>query len=202
MYVTHIGELPTHQVVDNSEGSLTENQRQIIDGCLLGDATMRCKLNSLIEVNHSFKQKELVDHLYFILSKFVSTPPKPRKSNGRRIAYRFTTRSLPIFNSFYRRFFPLGKKRVPTDIKLTPISLAYWIMDDGSRTYRAMYLNTQQFNVIGQRILLDRLHNIGIEASLNKDKIYHRIRICTASTVILKEMVFRYILPGFRYKFS
>ena len=202
MYVTHIGELPANQVVDNSEGSLTEIQRQIIDGCLLGDATMRRKSNSLIEINHSFKQKELVDHLYFILSKFVSMPPKARRGNGGRMAYRFTTRSLPIFNSFYRRFFHLGKRRVPIDIKLTPISIAYWIMDDGSRTYRAMYLNTQQFNELDQHILLDKLHNIGIEASLNKDKIYHRIRVCTASTIILKRMVFRYILPGFRYKFS
>jgi hypothetical protein len=46
--------------MDNSEGSLTELEKQVLIGCLLGDATMRKKKNSLIEFNHSFKQRILV----------------------------------------------------------------------------------------------------------------------------------------------
>lgn len=87
---------------DNTEGSLTEEQKQIIVGCLLGDGAMRIKTNALLEINHSLEQKELVDWLYFSLKEFVGTAPKVRKGKGTRVAYRFTTRSLPIFTSFYK----------------------------------------------------------------------------------------------------
>lgn len=186
---------------DNSEGSLTEKEKQIIVGCLLGDGTMRKKTNSLIEINHSFKQKSLVDNLYFVFKKYVSTPPKARKGRGVRIAYRFTTRSLPIFNPFYNQFFRSGTKKIPIDLKLTPVVLAYWFMDDGSRSYNAIYLNTQQFGLNDQRVLLGKLKRVGIKASLNKDKNYQRIRISVSSVRLFRKLVEPQVLPDFYYKF-
>ena len=186
--------------MDNPEGSLTEKEKYIVEGCLLGDATMRKKTNSLIEINHSFKQKVLVDRLYFVLKRFVSTPPKLRKGNGGRFAYRFTTRSLESFNQFYVRFYGEGKKKIPNDLQLTPVSLAYWLMDDGGKSYKAIYLNTQQFDLVDQNLLLNKLEGLGIKAFLNKDKIYQRIRVSVSSIAKVKEMVWPYILPEFRYK--
>lgn len=61
------------------EGSLTEIEKQIVEGCLLGDATMRKKTNSLIEINHAFKQRALVDHLFVVLRRFVANFPKSRR---------------------------------------------------------------------------------------------------------------------------
>ena len=46
---------------DNTEGSLTEEQKQILIGVLLGDGSMRKKTHALLEINHSFKQKDYVD---------------------------------------------------------------------------------------------------------------------------------------------
>jgi hypothetical protein len=187
-------------IEDDSEGSLTETEKQIVEGCLLGDATMRKKTNSLIEVNHSFKQRVLVDHLYLVLQRFVSSFPKSRKGNGERIAYWFTTRSLPIFNYFYQRFFEQGKKGIPRDLKLTPVHLAYWLMDDGSKSRSSIYLNTQQFKIEDQKLLLEKLSELQINATLNKDKIYRRIRISVAGIPRFKSMVLPYLLPKFRYK--
>lgn len=185
---------------ENPEGSLTELEKQIVEGCLLGDATMRKKTNSLIEINHSFKQKALVDHLYFILARFVSTPPKTRRGNGDRIAYRFTTKSLAIFNSYYQRFFKGRIKHIPRDIELSPVHLAYWLMDDGSKSRTSVYLNTQQFSFEDQNVLLNKLSDLQINATLNKDKIYQRIRISVSSISRFKQMVWPYVLPDFRYK--
>jgi hypothetical protein len=187
--------------MDNSEGSLTELEKQVLIGCLMGDATMRKKKNSLIEFNHSFKQRILVDHLYGIFCRFVLTPPSARAGNGWRIAYRFTTRSLAVFNYFYDWFFPNGKKLIPLNLKLTPRVLAYWIMDDGNKSYRAMYLNTQKYKKVDQQRLIEKLEAMGIHASLNKDKIYWRIRISTFSVPKLKRLVWPYLLPQFYYKF-
>lgn len=79
----------------NTVGSLTEIQKSLIIGSLLGDGYMSCKINAYIKICHSIKQKTYVDWKYQILSSMVNTKPKLNKGNGNRIAYRFCTRSLP-----------------------------------------------------------------------------------------------------------
>lgn len=187
--------------MENTEGSLTEEQRQIIVGCLLGDGTMRIKTNALLEINHSIEQKELVDWLYASLKQFVGTEPKVRKGNGKRIAYRFTTRSLPIFTNLYHQFFLQGKKKLPIQISLSPLVLAVWFMDDGSKSRTSIYLNTQQFSLEEQELLRKMLYEQwGIETTLNKDKIYLRIRIRVSSIEKFVVLIKPHLLPQFYYK--
>ena len=163
---------------------------------------MRCKTNALLEINHSWAQRDYVDWKYQKLQRLISTPPKSRKGNGSRIAYRFTTRSVPELTELYHWFYREGKKRVPNDIKLEPLSLAIWVMDDGSKSYRAMYLNTQQFKLEEQNLLLEKLNEtFSIRGTLNKDKHYARIRISVESVLQLHMIVKPYILPMFDYKF-
>lgn len=186
---------------DNTEGSLTEEQKQIIVGCLLGDGAMRIKTNALLEINHSLKQKELVDWIYTNLKQFVGTGPKVRKGNGKRLAYRFTTRSLPVFTSLYKQFFLNGKKKIPAKIVFSPLVLAVWFMDDGSKSRTSVYLNTQQFSLEEQIILQKMLkEQWEIETTLNKDKHYHRIRIRVSSIEKFVVLIKPYLLPTFYYK--
>lgn len=188
-------------LTDNTEGSLTEKQQQIIVGCLLGDGTMRRKANALLEINHCLKQKELVDWIYVNLKQFVGTKPKAHKGNGSRIAYRFTTRSLPMLTCFYKKFFLNKKKRIPTDLVLTPLSMAIWFMDDGSKSRSSVYLNTQQFSLREQNLLQKLLYKQwGIETTLNKDKRYYRIRIKVKSIERFISLIKPYLLQEFYYK--
>jgi hypothetical protein len=186
---------------DNTEGSLSEEQKQIIVGCLLGDGTMRIKTNALCEINHCYKQKELVDWIYFKFKKFVGTKPKIHLGNGKRIAYRFTTRSLPIFNEFYKSFYVSGKKVIPKSLILNPLTMAMWFMDDGSKSRSSIYLNTQQFSQEEQEFLQKSLiDQWGIETTLNKDKIYTRIRIRVSSVQKFVSLIKPHILKSFYYK--
>lgn len=190
-----------NSLTDNTEGSLTEEQKQIIVGCLLGDGTMRLKTNALLEINHSERQKDLVDWLHANLKQFVGTAPKVRKGNGKRVAYRFTTRSLPVFTEFYRQFFINKKKKLPTTMTLSPLTLAVWFMDDGNRSRSSIYLNTQQFSLEEQAVLQKMLkEQWGIETTLNKDKIYWRIRVRVSSIKRFVELVKPYLLSSFMYK--
>lgn len=183
-------------------GSLTEEQKSIIIGCLLGDGTMRKKSNAYLEINHCYAQKDLVDWIYSKLRNFVNTPPKWRKGNGYREAYRFATRSLPIFTKFYDVFFRSKKKVIPKNLSLNPLSLAIWFMDDGNKSRSSIYLNTQQFKIEDQYRLISLLKKkFNIDATLNKDKIYFRIRIRTKSVKIFRRLTERFILDSFRYKF-
>ena len=182
-------------------GSLTEEQKSILIGTLLGDGTMRKKKNAHLEINHCYAQKVLVDWIFTKFSSLVTTPPKWRKGNGTREAYRFATQKLPILTPFYNQFYRNGKKVIPNDLKLDPLSLAVWFMDDGSKTYSSIYLNTQQFNLDEQMRLIDILKNqFGIEATPNKDKIYYRIRIRTQSVKKFIQLVEPFVLKEFRYK--
>lgn len=186
----------------NTVGSLTGTQRSIIIGSLLGDGSMRCKVNALLEINHTYEQKFYVDWKYQHLSNLVATPPKVRKGNGARIAYRFTTQSLPELTPFYLWFYFGERKAVPKDLVLDPLSLAVWFMDDGCKSYRALYLNTQAFDIDSQMKLIHFLSDQwGIKATLNRDKQYFRIRIAVMSVSNFKEIVSPYMLSQFGYKF-
>ena len=190
------------KLMDNTVGSLTEEQKSILIGTLLGDGTMRKKKNAHLEINHCFAQRSLVDWIFSKFSNLVTTPPKWRKGNGKREAYRFATQKLPILTPFYNLFYKDSKKVIPTNLKLNSLSLAVWFMDDGSKSYSSVYLNTQQFNLDEQIRLIDILKNqFGVDSTLNKDKIYYRIRIRTQSVQRFIQLVEPFVLKEFRYKF-
>jgi hypothetical protein len=175
-------------------------QRQIIVGSLLGDGTMRCKTNALLEINHSFHQQSYVDWKYRHLADLVRTPPKARRSNGARIAYRFVTRSLPELTPYFRLFYGTGRKRIP-ELELAELTLAVWFMDDGCRSRNAVYLNTQQYDEVSQSTVLRLLHEQwGIEGALNRDKTYYRVRLSVEGTRKLVQLIEPYLLSDLRYK--
>lgn len=185
----------------NTVGSLSEVQHSIILGSLLGDGAMRCKTNALLEINHSEAQRRYVDWKYQHLASLVTTPPKSRNGNKGRIAYRFVTRSLPELTPYFHRFYRTGRKSVEDVPDLTPLALAVWLMDDGCKSRRSVYLNTQQFDQSSQHALLRALRDqFGIEGTLNRDRCYTRIRISVAGTARLVHVVGPYIRPELRYK--
>ena len=184
----------------NTVGSLSEVQHAILVGTLLGDGSMRCKANALLEINHSYRQSSYVDWKYSQLADLVATPPKRRMGNGGRIAYRFVTRSLPMLTPYFHLFYGTGKKRVP-ELELSALALAVWFMDDGCKSRNAVYLNTQQFDLPSQHVLLRLLQmQFGVDGTLNRDKSYHRIRISVNGTKRLAKAIEPYLLPELRYK--
>ena len=84
---------------------------------------------------------------------------------------------MPELTPYFGLFYGSGRKRIP-EVELTRLVLAVWFMDDGSRSRSSVYLNTQQYDETSQALLLRLLREQwGIEGTLNRDKIYHRIRI-------------------------
>ena len=184
----------------NTVGSLSEVQRGIVVGSLLGDGAMRCRANALLEINHSFHQRSYVDWKYGHLAELVRTAPRFRGGNEGRIAYRFVTRSLPELTRYYRLFYESGRKAVP-ELELTELALAVWFMDDGCKSRSSVYLNTQQFDESSQYTLLQLLYDQWrIEGALNRDKSYYRIRLSVTGTRRLAEIIDSHLLPEFRYK--
>ena len=189
---------------DNTVGSLTQKQKSLIIGTVLGDGYLRIipkRKNAFLEINHSAKQKDYVDWKYEILKLIVKSKPKLRNGNGNRVAYRFFTQCIPEITNLFTCFYKDGKKIIPENLVINELSLAVWFMDDGSNSGGSIYLNTQQFSEDDQRKLQNLLANqYNIRSNLNKDKIYKRIRIITEDARKFCDLVRQYIPKSMEYK--
>lgn len=152
---------------------------------------MSCKTHAYLKIGHSIKQKQYVDWKYSFLSSYVRTKPKAYQGNGKRIGYRFLTRSLPVFTPFYYLFYGNQKqKQIPDNLTLSPFSLAIWYMDDGAKNRKSAYFNTQQFSRSDQENLLKILREqFGLNGNLNRDKKYFRIRLFQESAQKMKHLI-------------
>jgi len=173
-------------------------------GTILGDGYVRIipkRKNAFLEVNHSIAQKDYVDWKYNLLRSVVKNQPKARNGNEGRVAYRFFTRCLPEITELFGYFYKDRKKTIPDDLLLDPLGLAVWYMDDGSRSGRSIYLNTQQF-LIGdqQKLLVVLLNQFGINSHLNKDKEYMRIRVMSKDARKFCDIIRTHVPQCMRYK--
>ena len=97
---------------------------------------------------------------------------------------------MPVLTEYFRLFYDENHKIIPDQIQLTPLALAVWYMDDGARNRKSAYFNTQQFSLDCQKKLLKiLLHDFRLNGSLNKDKIYFRIRLFQESAQRLKRII-------------
>jgi hypothetical protein len=192
--------------MDNTVGSLTQYQLSIIIGSILGDGYVRIvkgRQNAFLEVNHSIKAKEYVDWKYNVLKNICQSPPKSRIIDDRRTAYRFFTRQNSDLTKLLGMFYKNGKKIIPSSLILNPLILAVWFMDDGSKSrQRDVYLNTQQFSLLDQKILIGKLRALGLKARLNKDKKYYRLRFLKESVVGFNDLIHPHIIQSMKYKLS
>lgn len=190
--------------MDNTVGSLTKLERSIIIGSILGDGYMRIipgRFDAFLEINHSSKAKDYVDYKFKMLKRICKSAPKERKTNEGRIAYRFFTKQHKDISNLYRLFYKNKRKIIPKNLKLDPLSIAIWYMDDGSKSRdRDIYLNTQQFSLLDQKRLINILREYKIKARLNKDKKYYRIRILKESIGEFMKIITPHIIPSMQYK--
>lgn len=104
------------------------------------------------------KHKEYLEFLYSIFSKLTGPKGQPkiyvRKPDSRTgkiySTIAFKTRAFSSLASFHDLFYDKGRKKkiISNNIAdlITPISLAFWIMDDGSiTTYKQTVLHTNSY---------------------------------------------------------
>ena len=190
--------------------SLTGRQREILIGLLLGDGhleRMNARGWARLKVEHSIRQSEYVYWKYSEWAGWVLTPPAPRFKDNRlgtmSTNIGFATVSHPELGAFQRLFYA-GRKQVPANLTLTPLSLAVWFMDDGSRkshACRGLYLNTQAFRpdeVAKLQWCLARDFSIRTSIRLQRDG--QQIYVPSSEVDRLAEVVDPHMIQGMRYK--
>ena len=185
---------------------LTTLQRSIIIGTVLGDGSLIetfSKNNLRLQIEHCIAQKEYVFWKYEMLKDLILTPPTYIETNR---SWRFRTISHPEITQIGRLFYQDRRKIIPKilDKILTPIGLAVWFMDDGTRYHRngTYTINTQCFTKKEQVNLMKILRlKFDISAtSLHRDKSKWRLYIQKEASERFKEIIKPFISPSMAYK--
>jgi len=117
-----------------SDAPLSEEQRQIILGTLLGDGHLLKR--GALKIGHSHAQAGYLRHVHRLLAP-ISKPIKFREKvmDSGTVAYEFTllTRTHRWLKYARQVFYPEGKRVFPEEVltRLAPRSLAFWYFDDG-----------------------------------------------------------------------
>lgn len=157
---------------------LTDVQQQVLNGSLLGDGS----LGKVYGTNHSFyrevhclKQESYIRWKYNLLKPF--TVSIRRICNNKKYeAYHFHSVRHPHFtyleSQWYARkdddYLTYNNKRikcVPDNLKLTPLTLSVWYLDDGWKSKdNLFYLSTHSFSIEDCLHLVELMGDMNIES--------------------------------------
>ncbi|MEK7178288.1 MAG: hypothetical protein AAB721_01365 [Patescibacteria group bacterium] len=194
---------------------LNKQQKDLVIGSLLGDGTMwlgKGAQNVNFKVEHGLAQKEYVQWKYQILKPFVFTEPKMsyrNDSNGKPYEKSWWFRTIrhpeltEIYKSFYKGSgYKSGRKVIPVNLKLNPLVLAIWVMDDGSYSKGKIDISTYCFSLQEIHFLqgcFKNAFNIEINYYADRDKGY-RMYCNQQETKKLIKTIRPHIIPSMMYK--
>nr|AFN06075.1 hypothetical protein [Glomus sp. DAOM 229456]AFN42490.1 LAGLIDADG homing endonuclease type 2 [Rhizophagus irregularis]AGJ98058.1 LAGLIDADG endonuclease [Glomus sp. DAOM 240422] len=193
---------------------ITPVLHEILVGSMLGDLTAErnnIRSNTRLHFKQSIINREYIEHLYSLFQDYCGSPPKTMSKFDSRPdkmkeygAIKFVTLSLPCFNIYRELFYNSeGKKILPENLEelLTARSLAYWIMDDGYKHRKALYISTESFSLDENEFLVKILKNkFDLDCSAHPTTNGNRVYIFSSSRERLKDLIHPYLLPHFYYK--
>ena len=186
---------------------LITSLHEVVIGSMLGDLTAE-KPGSRNNTRLQFKQSTVnmlyINHLYDLFkdycgSKPINLPIYDGRVNKMKMYYsiKFQTLSLPCFNIYRQMFYnPEGVKIIPENLELllTERGLAYWIMDDGYKTKKGIYISTESYSLNEVKFLCKILNNkFCLECSPHITTNGYRLYIFSSS----KEKLIKIIRPYF-----
>lgn len=198
---------------------VSEEQKEILVGLLLGDAHLETQTNGKsyrLKVSQSLKHKKYLEHLYLLFKNLCNKPPIEKvvlsKSANSSKTLGFSTRVNDDFKYFANLFYRGNIKIVPANLKelLTCKALAYWFMDDGSiksKQSKGVILNTQAFTLEEVQFVCELLSNKfdlkaspRVQKSKQEKKVYYQIYISGYSYEKFVALVSAYMQPSMLYK--
>lgn len=185
--------------------SLTQEEREIIAGCLLGDGTLtRAGKNYRLRIEHQAMHREYVDWKHQKLSRLCVNGCKLVKQHN---SYRFGTVGHPELNQWRTEFYGSdGVKRIPESMIrwISPVSIAVWFMDDGYKIHRTVGIAAHCFSEQDIDLLRSVLgkHEVASQTQLDGHGHGKRLYIPTGSYEVFERLVKPYVdqVPCMAYK--
>ena len=190
-----------------STRELTELQQAVLVGTLLGDGSIaKHGFHHRLFVKHKLAHRALAEWKRKVFDSFTTMPLHhfDQRLNGKLYpCVQFVTRTDPIFSEWRQRFYDGRRKIVPAEISsfVTPVSIAVWLMDDGTADRAGMSFQTHSFEFDEVERLATLLRvQFEIEASVQKNKGRWILYVPKASLGQLRSLVDGHVLPEFAYK--
>ncbi len=163
--------------LDYSKSFLSEPMLEALDGFLLGDGCIPFRKRPALHLTAMVKHKEFADYFAQIFHQYKPkvvphvTPAHYSEKVGAFkacSAYRFESKAHPDFTHQRDRWYPLGKKIVPRDIRITPLSCLLWFLGDGCLSldkgkYPTVVLCTNAFSDECRLLLSNKLSALGMQ---------------------------------------
>lgn len=193
-----------NDLATNMPKNLTDEQSDMIYGCLLGDAGIS---DGLFEMKQSLEKEEFLLTIKQILGPLFSkldygTTKKPTRING-KISHRpsdwsgglsdwcrLRSRKNDIFRNMRQLFYPNKSKIVPTQLILNWRMIGYWYCCDGTRNGSRAYFCTDSFSSADVYLLVSKLQSIGLECSINSR---NRIMVSSKQFEFFQENIHHYV---------
>lgn len=231
--ITSISLVSTENLITKKRLSKVERSKLIIEypineiivGLLLGDGHIQKRTingnsrfiygQSSLRIHHLNYFNHILELFKPYLSKDFNLKEKiftDKRTNKIYSSVNFATLTLPCFNHYKNLFYNSNNlKIVPNTIQnlLTPIGLAYWIMDDGSIQNKGLHLNTYGFtneDILKLKKTLETMFGTMPENSLNctihKHSKGERIYIWEESMILLRNNISQYMHKDMLYKIN
>lgn len=133
----------------------------LIDGLLLGDASIECCMHSESRLELT-QRRGCVAWLRRVAREFCQLGIETVLTDRGERGFQLRTGKYATFTRQRRRWYPHGIKYVPPDVQLAPEALAHWYWGDGSTEnagYRMAFC-TDGFSKHDVGFLAERLHSL------------------------------------------
>ena len=182
-------------------------QESVLTGMMLGDGYFE-KMNSSASITfgHCKKHEEYLNFKLSLLSQLAGKKQIERISGFGTKMVRGRTIRHPSIYLLFNNWIVNNRKTVPINIKLSPITLAVWYMDDGSLAYHKSQENRANFAVCGfNENSVDNLVSAlkiqhDIVAIKFKSGKYWRIRLNSSEAEKLFILIAPYVPEIMQYK--
>lgn len=176
-------------------------QRETLKGKMLGDGTLT---NNSVTFGHKLEHIDYVEYSMKALGEFAGNMQKPTSSGYGTKMIRGKTKAFGEISDLFETWFENGDKQVPNDVSLSPISLAFWYMDDGSyagepNQENRISIATCGFNENSIDNLLHAMSRMGINATKSCHD-YWRINLNACESDKFFTLIAPYITTCMQYK--
>ena len=160
---------------------LSESAINWINGEMLGDGHICSTSKYSAKFQYGSKYLEYIEYVRDTLKSFgIEQSGKIYKRINKKYgntAYHYYSRAYPELLPIRKQWYPEGKKIVPRDIKLTPLTIRQWYIGDGSLAHdkysKNIILATYGFLIKDVKWLINQLTKIKIKANRHKKNVKH-----------------------------
>lgn len=209
-------ELTIDDVLMHYNKNIPYELKEIILGCLLGDSSLNSNSDTgnyrTVNFGHSIKQKDYFEYKKQLFGSYFIQEKDAVSGYGSTILRGKLVTNLNLL-SIANDICSIGGKKTVTKEwadALTPISLAFWYMDDGSISNREnpnlrcrIQFNTQSFSIEEINILIEALRRkYNVNATIGGKDIYkgNIIIIDADNTEKLCSLIAPYVCQSMKYK--